>query len=269
MGKKDKISEGKFPLLILKLRGPKNLISVIRTATDIHSFNMLLKETFTIRTIRRITTRTADQAESSYWFLYRRGIITGTTAKRVISQNLKKCNNEKVNKLITKFFPSNFTNEAMLYGRNNEKNGLEAFFNIFKKSHDNPKILNIGLVLFKQAPYIGGSPDALVKCDCCQHSYLVEVKCPFRLAEGGISSWKLLEYLDENQNLKVNHTYYNQVNLYQGIMDIKTAYFVVYARNEVIIREIEFDRDFFEFQVKNLSEYYINYYLPTVIGTRI
>ena len=52
-------------------------------------------------------------------------------------------------------------------------------------------------------------------------------------------------------------------------MNIKTAYFVVYARDEVIIRQIEFDKQFFEFQIKNLSEYYMNYYLPTVIGTKI
>ena len=78
-----------------------------------------------------------------------------------------------------------------------------------------------------------------------------------------------MEYFDENQNLKKTHNYYSQMTLYQGIMNIQTAYFVVYAKGEVIIRRIEFDKQFFDFQVKNLSEYYMKYYLPTIIGTNI
>ena len=190
-------------------------------------------------------------------------------AKRVIAQNLKNENNEKLNKIITKSFPSRFTNEAMLYGLKNEKNALAVFFDIFKKSHKNAKMKEIGLVLYDKFPYIGGSPDALVLCDCCKEPFLIEVKCPFRLAETGISSWRILEYFDERQNLKKTHTYFNQINLYQGIMNINIAYFVVYARGEVIIRQINLDQDFFNFQIKNLSEYYLTYYLHTVIGKNL
>ena len=157
----------------------------------------------------------------------------------------------------------------MLYRCYNEKNALDAFFYVFKESHINPKMTGTGLVLFKDLPFIGGSPDAIGNCDCCQNSYLIEAKCPHCLAETGISNWKILEYFDGSQNLKTTHTYYNQINLYQGILGIQTAYFVAYAQNEVIIRDIAFDKDFFDFQIKNLSEYYMNYYLPTLIGTKI
>ena len=262
-------TEGDFPSLILLKRGPRNLVFVIRNTTDINSFLSILKETLTLRAIRRIAARTKSQASSRYWFLYRRCVITGTIAKRIVSQNIKDCNNEKINRIITKFSPSNFTNEAMQYGTKNEENGLNAFFNIFKKTHINPRMSTTGLVLFEHFPFIGGSPDGLVHCDCCRETYLVEVKCPLRLAENGISSWKILEYFDENQNLKKTHNYYSQMTLYQGIMNIQTAYFVVYAKGEVIIRRIEFDKQFFDFQVKNLSEYYMKYYLPTIIGTNI
>ena len=124
-------------------------------------------------------------------------------------------------------------------------------------------------MLYKNAPYVGGSPDGIVSCDCCSTPYLIEIKCPFRLAETGIRNWRLLEYFDDNQNLKISHTYYNQINLYQGILGIQIAFFVVYAKDEVIIKRVLFDKDFFEFQIKNLTEYYMNHYLPTVIGTKI
>ena len=70
--------------------------------------------------------------KNSYWFLYRRGVTTGTIANRIVSQNLKGNNNEKINRIISKFFSSNFITEAMLYKGGNEKNGLEHFFGIFK-----------------------------------------------------------------------------------------------------------------------------------------
>lgn len=158
--------EGYFPLLILRKRGPKNMISVIRESTDVNTFLHSLDIIFTPRLIKRITARTKTQSLNSYWFLCRRGVITGTLAKRVIAQNFKAENNEKINRVITKCFPF-FVNEAMLYGVKNEKNALSAFFDIFKKSHKNAKINNIGLVLHNKFPYIGGSPDAIATCGCC------------------------------------------------------------------------------------------------------
>ena len=120
--------EGHFPLLILRKRGPKNMISVIRESSNVNDFLHSLDIIFTPRLIKRITARTKFQSLNSYWFLYRRGVITGTLAKRVISQNLKGENNEKINRGITKFFPSSFVNEAMIYGNKNEKNAILAFF---------------------------------------------------------------------------------------------------------------------------------------------
>ena len=261
--------EGDFPLLVLRKRGPCNMASIIRMSKSITYFLELLKKHFTARTIERISTRTRQQSRSSYWFLYRRCLITGTIAKRVINQNKRGEKNEKLNRCISRFFPGSFTNEAMMYGVANEKRAMETFFNVFKTMHTDAKLHEIGLVLYKDAPYIGGSPDGIVTCDCCSTSYLIEIKCPFRLAETGIKNWRILEYFDDSQNLKPSHTYFNQINLYQGILGLKTAFFVVFANDEIITKRITFDKDFFDFQIKNLTEYYTKYYLPTVIGTKI
>ena len=114
--------EGRFPLLIIRKRGPKNMISIIRESSDLNTFLHSLDTEFTPRLIKRIATRTKTQSQSSFWFLYRRGVITGTLAKRVIAQNIKAENNEKINRVITKCFPPSFANEAMLYGIKHEKN---------------------------------------------------------------------------------------------------------------------------------------------------
>jgi len=261
--------EGEFPLLILRKRGPIGLASIIRMSPDLDTFLKLLTKHFSTRTLQRIAVRSSLQSSSPYWHLYRRCIITGTLAKRIISQNLKNENNPKLNRSITKFFPSNFSNEATQYGCDNEKRALETFLKIFKSQHNDVKVHTTGVVLYPPAPYIGGSPDAILTCQCHTESFLVELKCPFRLRLTGISNWPLLEYFDQSQNLKKNHTYTNQINLYQGILGIKTAFFVVYAKDEVIIKMINFDENFFTFQVENIQNYYTKHYLPTVIGKRI
>lgn len=260
---------GKFPLLVLRKRGPYNLASIIRMADNVEDFIQLLSQFFTQRAILRISTRSKLQSQSLFWFLYKRCIITGTIAKRVIGQNLKGSSNPKLNRCITRLFPGSFKSEAMEYGVRNEKRALDTFYREFKSKHIGPKMHTTGLVLYKKAPFLGGSPDGIISCQCCSESYLIEVKCPFRLKETGLQNWPILEYLDEQQNLRRTHTYFNQLNLYQGILGIRKAFFVIYARDEIIIKLIHFDQIFFDFQVQNLTEYYMKYYLPTVIGTKI
>ena len=263
------IKEGHFPLLIMRKRGPINIPYILHTARNTEEFLRILKDTFTDRIIFRISQRTKLQSKSSFWFLYRRCVITGTLAKRIITQNQRNEGNEKLNRCITRQFQSNFSNEAMRYGIENEKGALEIFFRIFKSQHRNSKIHIIGLTLYKEYPFIGGSPDAVLTCDCCLNSFLVEIKCPYRLKDTGLENWQILEYFDSDQGLKKSHTYYNQINLYQGILKTETAFFVVYAKGEVIVKMINFNEDFFNFQIENISQYYLNYFLPTVINKNI
>ena len=260
---------GDFPLLVLRKRGPCNLASIIRMAEDPEKFIDLLNQYFSTRAISRISTRSQAQSKSHFWFLYKRCILTGTLAKRIISQNQKNCSNPKLNRSITRLFPGNFKNEAMEYGILNEKRALDLFYKEFGSMHIKSTMHTSGLVLYSKAPFIGGSPDGLITCNCCTEPYLVEVKCPYRLKDTGLQNWRILEYLDEQQCLRRTHTYFNQINLYQGILGLKKAFFVIYARDEIIVKLIHFDNIFFDFQIKNLKEYYFKHYLPTVIGKKI
>lgn len=263
------IRQGDFPLYVVRVRGPKNIPAIIRMSENIEHFLKLLHENYTDRSIARICARTKLQSKCTFWHLYRRCVLTGTTAKRVISQNKKEENNVKLNRTISRLFPSTFTCEPMEYGITHEAVAVKIFFDIFKKQHFKAQMHDTGLVVYKKAPYIQGSPDSIFTCDCCEEAYVVEVKSPYRLREVGLESWRILEYLDKDKCLKKSHSYYNQLNLYQGILNVSQAYFVVYAKDKVLVDTIEFDKDFFENQIKNLTEYYINYYLPSVIKKRI
>ena len=95
------------------------------------------------------------------------------------------------------------------------------------------------------------------------------MKSPFRIRETGIQNWRILEYLDDNQNLKKSHQHYNQINLGSGILNCDVAYFIVYAKNEIIARRIDFDGEFFEMQMQNIKKYYEKLFLPTTLGKRL
>ena len=261
--------EGDFPLLLVRKRGPYSIPCIINMSTSVDHFIELIHIHFSARTIKRISVRTKNQSTCPTWYIYKRCCISGTTARYILNQNLKGITNQKLNHRLTRSFLSNFRTDAMQYGIDQEPVGLRVFFDQFKRYHKNAKFHTVGLTLYKDAPYIGASPDALVSCDCCTEPVIVELKCPFRLSQVGVTSWRLLEYLDENQVLRKNHSYYHQVSLYLGVFNLKRAHFVIYAKGEIISQIIHFDKEFFKFQIQNLQEYYLTRYLPSVIGKKL
>lgn len=262
--------DSKFPLLTLRQRGPIGVVSLVRMSSDVNMFYILIKQYFSDRVIRRIEARTRGQSENGFWYLYRRAVITGTLARRVIRQNLRGEPNLKLNRAISKFSRTTYTNDAMRYGVFSEEKGVEAFLKIYKKAHKDVKIRNTGVILHSTLPYIGASPDAIVSCSCHQPA-LIEIKAPYRLKSVGLNpdGWNILEYLDNEKKLKKSHQYFNQLNLYQGITQIHVAYFVVYANDGIIVDKIVFDEEFFNYQISNIKNYYDKYYLPTVVSTNI
>ena len=47
-----------------------------------------------------------------------------------------------------------------------------------EKQHSKLQMVEPGLFISMERPYIGASPDAIVSCECCGKG-VVEVKCPF------------------------------------------------------------------------------------------
>ena len=176
--------------------------------------------------------------------------------------------NSKLNKSISKIFQRSFSNEAMAYGIQMEEKATRIFFQQFCKNHINAKIDNVGLILSKLCPYIGASLDGYVTCGCCKPS-VIEIKSPFRLRETGLSASGVLEYLDENSKLKTSHTYYHQINLYMGLAECESTYFIIYARDDILVQKIDFDPIFFQEQLSKIKMYYLTHYLPSILGRKL
>ena len=76
------------------------------------------------------------------------------------------------------------------------------------------QLKDVGLLIKKDIPYIGASPDALVICQCCS-KFVVECKCPFTIRyQRVVDAWQQTDFLTmENGKitLKKSHKYYTQI----------------------------------------------------------
>ena len=130
--------------------------------------------------------------------------------------------------------PEKISNVSSLdQGKQNEINAAEAFMQQERIHHRNPKLLPSGLVILKSHPYIGGTPDNIFVCSCCDKA-CVEYKCPYSIRDYEVASrWNettFLENVDGVISLKRTHSYYHQVIGQMALTQSNSSYFVVWAK---------------------------------------
>ena len=106
-----------------------------------------------------------------------------------------------------------------------EKDTQDSFVRLEGPKHINLKLREAGLIVKKDLPYIGASPDAVCTCHCCG-TFVVECNCQYSIrTERVLDAWNQTDFLkrvDGEMCLNKAHQYYTQL---QGeiIIFIKTA----------------------------------------------
>ena len=98
-------------------------------------------------------------------------------------------------------------------------------------------VLQAGLVVRKDQPWLCGSPDGFV--DASEGLILIEIKCPFSCAGKDIN----VEYLS-NGSLSKKHEYYCQVQVMMYICDLSTCHFFVWSDKDMKLIIVERDDDY-------------------------
>ena len=137
--------------------------------------------------IADIEKKTLGQSENPDWFSYRRHVITASKGHDVKTRlaTLKRLSGEKIDleplfaKIAgTSHVPSELP--ALKYGRSMEGDAANCFEEIFKLTHRNVTVRECGLILCEEIPFVGGSPDRIIECDCCRKACL-EIRCPYSI----------------------------------------------------------------------------------------
>ena len=110
---------------------------------------------------------------------------------------------------------------ATKYGIETEKLARDELLKHLSSSHENVQIVDCGLFRSVNYPYLGATPDGLMTCSCCEVSFVIEIKCPFKCTK--ISTLEVAKHdpafcmefseIDGRYHLKRNHVYYYQVQL--------------------------------------------------------
>ena len=116
--------------------------------------------------------------------MYSAGRVAASRMKAVCHTNVAKPSQSLIQSIC---YPEEFSffSKQTKWGCEHEKSARDIYYKINATKHHNVQILNSGLVINPQWPFIGASPDGVVECGCCGKGVL-EIKCPYCQRESSI-----------------------------------------------------------------------------------
>ena len=175
---------------------------------------------------------TSSQVDSVTWKLYREGRLTASKMK----ETLNKVNDQGgvSDKLQTSIrsamgYTPEVKTESTEWGILNEDTACKSVFKYMKPRHKNLRMSRCGTYICAQHPYISGSPDRMLQCDCCGRQPL-EVKNPVVGKKLPIRDYiqikgRCIERHDLKIRLKRSHPYYYQVQTQMLVTNTNTCVF--------------------------------------------
>ncbi len=244
-------------------------------ASDAEEFKRFISD-IKAEEICSIEQATRGQSDNPDWFSYRKHVVTASKAHE-IKTKMETANRSKTIAINFAVIlekvggQSNISPDipALKYGRSMEEEAVNCFSEIYKKGHKNVKIEECGLFLSRESPFIGGSPDRIVRCDCCG-SFCLEVKCPYSIRyTSPVDENVRLPYLRLESNgvkLNHNHKYFTQCQVQMAATGLNYCYFFVWTAHGFHMEKLEFDAVYWS-TVKDLIEQFYNYiYIPSLFN---
>lgn len=203
------------------------------------------------------------QRDSGRWKEVRRRLLTASNFGSVC----RRLPYTKCDKLVVRMLYGDFDTDAMLWGRENEKNALQSMEETMSLS-----IRPCGLFVDPKYPYLGATPDGVIGSDG-----IVEVKCP--------SSAKDLSPDDAIQARKVTfwnltrqksvgvvnkkHYYYYQVQGQLHVTRRRYCVFCLWTPLGMKIEKIQRDDEFWYSEMEEkLKAFYNDCILPELVDPR-
>ena len=223
----------------------------------------LLKDLYlinvTLSDVEKIELDTLDQSNNDAWFNYRRVRITASRFYEC-SKDLNENQSRKLAYSILN--PKKFTTKATSHGNMYEKVAIKLFEEHFLQNQ--LSVINCGLFIIKDYPYIGASPDGLLGEATC-----IEVKTVYS-HRYEILSEKNVDFIykdDKNcLSLKKNHPHYYQI---QGQLMVTGRLYcdlLVYSFKSLLRITVPRDEEFISKMLSKLILFYETYLKPAILN---
>lgn len=235
---------------------------------------MATKLEITREQIQQVEKDTISQAKGTNFFKHRAGRIGASQSKAACHTNPALPSQSLIQAIC---YPelSKFSTKATEHGCKHEALAIRTYEEFMKTKHTNFKVIQCGLIINEEMPWLHATPDFLCYCDCCGEG-CSEVKCPYCLDNCDFESYvtKSSACLKKDSQghyvLPHDHQYYYQVQ--QQLFTTNRPYcdFVVCAvgANDIVMvqQRILPDKGHWESAVPKLEKFWRACVLPEVLG---
>ncbi|XP_015770373.1 PREDICTED: uncharacterized protein LOC107348808 [Acropora digitifera] len=188
------------------------------------------------------------------------------------------CNDELVEetdktntiKLLMNYCPMKNVPEPLEWGHRKETSAAELYFKKLSHKHCDLLLKESGVVVNPLWPFLGASPDRVQYCKCHPKT-LVEIKGLFskrNLLPAVAAADKLIKTTNGYQ-LKVETTWYYQIQGQMAITGVKHTALVIYTNKGILIVPVEFDPVFWLTILKKLQLFFVGHLAPELLTGRV
>ncbi|XP_077354672.1 uncharacterized protein LOC144002880 isoform X2 [Festucalex cinctus] len=219
--------------------------------------------------VQNMPKETVAQTGSKLWFRQQAGRITASKLKSVCQANPMKPSPSLVKSIC---YPDShvFSTEATRWGLKHEEAARQQYMDAMKH-HRNLEVLNTGLHVNVQWPFLGATPDALIECSCCGVG-VCEIKCPFSVRDLIVKeavktpNFCLVPDGNTSHHLSRQHQYYYQIQAQMGLTGRDFCDFVVWTKSDIYIERVHPDPVFWAGVVEKAEFFFQKALLPELLG---
>ncbi|XP_062580353.1 uncharacterized protein LOC134242281 [Saccostrea cucullata] len=135
---------------------------------------------------------------------------------------------------------------ALKYGRVMESEAKLEYIQVMKTVKKANVIVNeCGLFVLLEMIYLGATPDGIVYDSTSSSEGVLEIKCPYRIANDNPSHQNLdyLEKCEHGSRLKCSHSYYYQIQTQLGMTGKKWCDFFVYTKAGYFLERVHLNQE--------------------------
>ncbi|XP_078355836.1 uncharacterized protein LOC144640614 [Oculina patagonica] len=213
--------------------------------------------------------KTIGQVTNSLWMQHRAGRITASNVYKIC--HLRDSTDPKATiKLLMNYHPTVQENmpAPLEWGHLKEVSAKELYLKKMSSKHGDFTMMECGLAVSEEQPFLGASPDGFCYCSCCGKR-LVEVKSIYskKNLKPSIAAGDKIIYDSERSKwiLKKETTWYYQVQCQMAVTKIHVTDLVIYTNKGILIISVPFDARFWLDVKSKLEKFYLRNMIPEIL----
>lgn len=217
--------------------------------------------------------KTLSQSTSNlkFWFSQRAGRITASNFYKVC--HMKETTNSKNTvKLLTNYCPlsEDSTPHQFSWGHEEEVVAIKEYIKKHRTKHRGLEVFQSGLIVDKQYPYMGASPDRIQVCKCCAKT-LLEVKSIFseRNLQPHVAAAHCLGIVAGKYYVKKETSWSYQIQGQLALARLEQCNLIMYTLKGILVVPVKFDKELWDKMVGKLSKFFLEHMVPEILSGKI